>query len=105
MDQFPPEAEGLGFYSNGTSTIGLVDGVNDASARLVEDFRVTRYELEVLARHYLEHVRQAEHEWAAFMQSGSTSSRQAAFGGKRLHSIERVLGKDALEKALAPVEE
>jgi hypothetical protein len=105
MDQFPPEAEGLGFYSNGTSTIGLVDGVNDASARLVEDFRVTRYELEVLARHYLEEVRFFEYDFAAYRVTGSTAIRMVPFGERRLGSIERILGEDVLVKALAPVEE
>ena len=104
-DQFPPEAEGLGFYSDGISTIGLVEGVNDASARLVEDFRVTRYELELLARHYLEEVREYEHEWAAYQCTGSTEMRMQAFGRRRLGSIERILGEDVLVKALAPVEE
>ena len=104
-NQFPPEAEGLGYHSDGSSTIGLVEGVNDASARLVEDFRVTRYELEVLARHYLEKVRQYEHEWTAYRCAGSTGMRMLAFGERRLGSIERFLGEDALDKALAPVEE
>ena len=104
-NQFPPEAEGLGYHSDGSSTIGLVEGVNDASARLIEDFRVTRYELEVLARHYLEKVKQYEHEWMAYRCTGSTGRRMLAFGERRLDSIERILGKDVLDKVLEPVEE
>ena len=104
-DQFPPEAEGCEPLSVGPITIGVVRGVNDASAGLVEDFRVTRYELEVLARHYLEKVKQVEHEWTAYRCTGSTGMRMLAFGERRLGSIERILGKDVLDKALAPMEE
>lgn len=77
----------------------------DNQLPLEEDFRVTRNELEVLARHYLEHVRDVEFEWAAYQQTGSDSTRRGTFGKRRLGSIERILGEDVLDKALARVEE
>ena len=105
MDQLPPEGERPGMAQCSSPAKALVKGVNDASARFVEDFQVTRYELEVLARYYLEDVRDVEFKSAAYMQSGSDSTRRSRFGAKRLDSIERILGADVLAKALATVEE
>ena len=73
--------------------------------RLVEDFRVTCEELETLARSYLEEARSNEHEWSWSGQVGSSETRRNAFAYGRLNSIERILGKDVLDKVLAPVEE
>ncbi len=56
--QMPVESQGLGALGG---VIGVVSGVNDASAYLVEDFKPTLYELEVLARHYLEKAREVEY--------------------------------------------
>ena len=99
-DQFPPEAEGAEW----TIQKGIFGGV-DPSFKLVEDFRVTLNELEVLARHYLEDVRRCEYMWVAHEATGSDWMRKEAFGLARLDSIERILGKDVLDKALEPVEE
>ncbi len=106
MDQSAHEEEGQGWLSAARPPrIALVEGVNDASAELVEDFQVTRYELKVLARQYLEDVKESEFEYAAYLQAGSTETKKSRFGIRRLGSIELVLGKDVLAKALAPVEE
>ena len=96
-DQYPQEAEGW-----------ITDGpfsLDSASFRLVEDFRVTRHELEVLARHYLGDVRVEEYRWAAYETTCSTGQRERAFGLRRLGTIERILGEDVLDKVLEPVEE
>ncbi len=55
--QIPVESEGLGAIRAGGLIIGRVSGVNDESACLVEHFKPTQYELEVLANHYLEEGR------------------------------------------------
>ena len=99
-DQFPPEAEGCEWMI----AKGIFGG-KDPSFKLVEDFRVTRHELEVLARHYLEDVRDCEYWWVAHKTTGSDWLRESEFAKRRLGSIERILGEDVLDKALEPMEE
>ena len=104
-NQFPPEAEDLGWLSGGLPRKGVVEGVNDASAKLIEGFQFDWYELEVLARHYLWEVRDSEYFWVAYKTTASAWLRKKEFALARLDSIERILGEDVLAKALAPVEE
>ena len=99
-DQFPPEAEGCEWMIRQ----GIFGG-RDPSFKLVEDFVPTRRDLEVLARNYLDDVRDCEYCSMAHAMTGSDWSRDSAFANRRLDSIERILGKDVLDRVLAPVEE
>ena len=99
-DQFPLEAEGCEWMiSQG------IFGGRDPSFKLVHDFVPTRRDLEVLARDYLDDVRNCEFFGVAYQTAGSDWSREKAFGLARLDSIERILGKEVLDRALEPVEE
>ncbi len=62
--QMAVESEGLGPL--GGVIGGGISGLNDQSASLVENFKPTLYELEVLARHYLEEAREIEF-WGEFL--------------------------------------
>ena len=80
---------------------GGLFSLDSSPFRLVENFRVTREELETLARTYLDEVRRIEHWWNCVAQVGSSETRRRAFAYGRLNSIERILGKDVLDKVLA----
>jgi hypothetical protein len=103
MDQLPPETEDLGWRSASPPRIALIEGVNDASAELVDAFRVTRYELEVLARNYLEEMNAIVY-WCATTW-GTTEDKSIDFVADRVNSIARVLGDDAFAEAVAAVQE
>ena len=98
--QSPPEAEGCGWMIKA----GIVGG-RDPALRLAEDFVPTRRDLVVLARNYLDVVRDCQYCWMAYATTGSDWLRDSALANRRLDSIERILGADVLAKALAPVEE
>ena len=90
-NQLTPEAE-----------IAVVERVNDASARLLEDFRVDRYELKVLARDYLEQVIEIDYNMAAY---GMYDNKLRGFATRRLASIEPILGEDVFAKLVASAKE
>ena len=101
---FPAESEGLGprVVGNGFA-LGIVPGVNDASAELVEGFRPTRYELEVLATDYMERLGVIAADWEAFGQTGSYEIRFGPFAWRRLDTICNILGEEEFTQAIAPV--
>ncbi len=103
---FPAESEGLGpmVFADG-SAIGIVEGVNDSSAELVEGFRPTRYELKVLARDYVERVGELEYQFEETDQSGSTQIRFPNFASARLNTIRKALGDQEFEGAIRSVKE
>ena len=104
-DQFPIEAEDLEWFSGGPPRIGPVEGVNDASAKLIEGFQFDWGELRVLARHYLWRVRDCEYQWVAYKVTDCTWFREKEYAEERLGVIKRILGESELAEALAPVEE
>ena len=99
--QIPVESEGLEPIGVGGLVIGAVSGVNDESACLVDDFKATQYELEVLARHYLEEARGIEFKGKFLGSSGSHEIRMHHFACRRLATIEAVLGKERFQQAIA----
>jgi len=103
--QMPVESEGLGAIRAGGSIIGRISGVNDESACLVEHFKPTQYELEVLARHYLENARDIEFYGRFLGASGSYEIRMHPFAYRRLATIKSVLGEKRLQEAIARTEE
>ena len=102
--EFPAESEGLGPLRVSDLIIGRVAGVNDASAELVQEFKPTRYELRVLARHYLKKLTEIDYMWIAFGQSGSYEIRFDPFAERRLGTICSILGEEEFREAIAPVE-
>ena len=99
------ESHGLEPRVGGNFVIGLTEGVNDESAFLVEDFMLTRHELEVLARHYYETSAHAKLYCEVIQGSGSTEWRELAFAQRRLSTIETALGKEVFELAIKEVKE
>jgi hypothetical protein len=100
--QIPVESEGLGPLAG---CIGVIRGVNDESAYLVKEFKPTLYELEVLARHYLEEARDIEFGWTFLGFSGSYEIRMQPFAYRRLATIQSILGDQRLQEAISRVEE
>lgn len=101
--QMAVESEGLGPL--GGVIGGGISGVNDQSACLVENFKPTLYELEVLARHYLEEARGIEFLGEFLGCSGSYEIRMRPFAYRRLATIEAFLGEESFRKAIASTEE
>ena len=103
--KFPTESEGLGPMIGKGLAVGVVRGVNDATAELVEGFVPTRYELEVLARHYLECIGDIQFMWEAFGQSSSYGIRFWPFANRRLSKIQSILGEEDYREAITSAEE
>lgn len=75
------------------------------AARFIPEFKVTKYELGVLARHYFD-IREDHYFFnRLYQQWGSSESRECAFSGARLAKIGDAIGKEALDAALATLEE
>ena len=75
--------------------------LNDDLAKLVRTFVPTRFELEIIARHYLNDVMNIDWTWAAYQQTGF--SERYSFALQRLNTIEDFIGEQALDRAIAPV--
>ncbi len=84
---------------------GFVPGVNGDFACLVDDFKLTEYELEFLAEHYLDTARWIEFDGRFLAWSGSHESRMLAFARRKLATIENVLGKEQFQRAIARITE
>jgi hypothetical protein len=97
--QFPEESESLGAFLCGRALIGRTPGVNDESAKLVTGFRPTRYELAVLAEHYLNTALEIEHWWESTSVVGSSEVRMEDFAWRRLGTIREMLGQEEYDEA------
>ena len=91
--QMAIESEGLGGIASARE-------VNDESACLVEDFKCTINDLQDFAKHYLDKAKEIEFYGRFLGYSGSYEIRMLAFARRRLATIENVLGKERVEKAL-----
>ena len=100
MDRYPRESRGLGPAGD----IGIVEGVNDSSAKLVEGFVPTRYELKILAVHYLNQAREIEYCWEESGQVGSNQGRLHPFCYARAAMIRDLLGTEEFEKATRSID-
>jgi len=99
-NKYPPEAVGCEWtIKRGPSER------KDPGFILVEDFVPTRRELEVLALDYLEDMR--DWEYGAMVHGSPDIDRGKGwtFGDRRVDSIRQMLGKNVLNRVLAPVEE
>ena len=77
----------------------------DESSRMVHGFVPTRYELAVLARHYLEEVYHYDYLWEVGGQTSSTGQRFEPFAWERIATIKGFIGEEELRKAIVPIEE
>ncbi len=103
QNQIAVESDGLGPLAGVVG--GGIRGVNDKSACLVENFKPTVYELEVLARHYLEKIRDIEFWERFYRTTGSYQIRMRPFASRRLATIESALGEQRFQNAIASTEE
>jgi len=71
----------------------------------VDDFKPTRDELEVLARHYVNIVREIELCWMVYQYTGSYSRWREFLVRGRLRTIEDALGKERFQEAVASIYE
>lgn len=81
-----------------------VPATTDESSDVVHGFVPTRYELAVIALHYLDAI-PANGRGNEAETGGSTGERVTAFALERLATIGNILGGDELRRALAPVRE
>ena len=98
--QFPKESRGLE-ASLSIEVYDLTAGVNDESAKLVDGFKPTRYELECLARHYVD-ISEMRNFYETAYESPGVYLTDEIFARRRLDTIYGVLGEAAFEKAVAP---
>jgi hypothetical protein len=103
--QFPNEAEGLGAWKSPDGLVGVAEGVNDESAKPVPDFTTTRYELGVLARHYLNEAYERAHWWERSEPVGSDETRMKTFAWRRAGAIYAILGGDTYKKVVSEIRE
>ncbi len=101
--KLPEESEGLEAWGDKQFVVGLTYGVNDEAARLVAGFEPTIYELEVLAKHYVEEANDIELFWRIYEQGGSEQTRKVNFAYERLRTLESVLGSERFNAAIGPV--
>ena len=102
---YPEEAEALGSWRAGPFVIGSVEGVNDELSKVVCSFKATKYELGILARHYLDERHDLYYLYRCRGEIGSGSSRIHAFAGRRLATIEKRLGEPDFKKMTSQTEE
>ncbi len=98
--QLPVESEGLGPLVGDGFAVGVVSGVNDESGCLVEDFKPTIHELDVLARQYLIEARIIEFDSRFLGMGDSYGIRMRPFAYRRLATIENVLGEERFQEAI-----
>lgn len=83
-----PDAPRVGPTFAGPFAIGGgIAGVNDPGAERV-DVRITRYEAEVLFRHWFERKREVDEFCIIYQQSGSSDWRESAYSSYRLDAFE-----------------
>ena len=102
-DSFPEESRYNEAWIGPGGTVGITEGVNDASARLVHDFTPTRYELALLAKHYLDEALDIDCFFEMTHQTGSSEWRLRNFAYRRLDNIERMLDNDEFASAVSEV--
>ncbi len=100
----PEEADFLNDWCWNAFGRYTASGANDESARMVHQFTPTRYELAVLARHYLEELYSIAYFWAAYSQSGSWEVRFGPFAERRLDTVAGHLGEEEFKVAIQSVE-
>jgi hypothetical protein len=98
---FPKESSGLHAHGLPGFALGVVGGVNDSSARLVEGFQPTEYELELLAQHYVDRINDMTLFQRCTGQIGTGDWRLDAFSNRRLDTIRRALGQDKFDAAIS----
>jgi hypothetical protein len=97
----PEESAGLAPSGAPWLPIGMVRGVNDRWACLVEGFRPTEYELVVLAKHYLDEIMNIDFFYRWHQTTGSSEWRTQAFASRRLDAIEQALGEAKFNAVIA----
>ncbi len=81
--------------------IGYVDEIHGEGG---VEYKPTRYELLVVARHWAELILDTELDWLYSRQADGEECRLEVHAEARLDRIAKVIGKAAVEKAIAEVE-
>ncbi len=88
----------LGAWCGHGYTMGYVDDVNGPGAEECHEYNPTRFELELLARHWAEVILDYEIDWFLYATSCSTSIRREPYAQRRLARIEELIGTDAIKQ-------
>jgi hypothetical protein len=95
-----PDSEGLGFYGNGSFTVGYVDEVNGPGAVDMPDFVATKHELVQLVKYWASIRIDIRFDWFVDQCVGSSETRLESFSGRRIVRIAEVLGNDETSAAV-----
>jgi len=88
----------LGAWCGRRLTMGLVDDVNGPGAEECQEYDPSRFEIELLARHWAEVILDYEIDWFLYATSCSTSIRREPYAQRRLARIEELIGTDAIKQ-------
>ena len=102
--EFPKESEGMGLIGRRGIIIDLGEGVDDSSTPLAPKYTPTWHELTARARFYFEQQNETSYRWALFSQGGG-GTRMWCSSGERVVTVREILGDQAFENALIPLEE
>jgi hypothetical protein len=92
------DREGLGYSGGVGFTIGYVDEVNGRGSTECPDYRPSRHELAILARHWFrKNYDDATNCWL-YAYSGSSESRRLSYSHRRLNRIGAILGEEEMDK-------
>jgi hypothetical protein len=96
-------ADNIGLGAAGPA--GHVDEVNGDGAAEMPGFVPTRHELIELAKYWTGVTLDIQYEWFIDQQVGSSDRRIESFARRRVSRIARLLGDEAVTKAITAVEE
>jgi len=77
--------------------VGFVDEIVGEGGKLHSEFAPTRYEIEVLVRHWAWFLIENDFFYWKHRSTGSTDYRMAAFADRRLNRIGQLLGEEFVE--------
>ena len=92
----------LGPARAGPFIIGAICEVNGEGAA-EHTTRVTKFELELLCKHWAETLLSADRMWQVYGQTGSREIREGPYAKARLHQLAEILGRENVQAIVAKV--
>lgn len=91
-----PDNEWLGPFQAGPFTIGYLEDIHGAGGTAVADFKPTKHELSIVARHWIRELLEINLSWFLYTTTGSWEIRMGSYASKRLDRIADAIGEDAV---------
>jgi hypothetical protein len=99
------DRDDLGFMGGPKFAIGYVEEVNGRGSEECPGYPASRFELTILARHWMTELFFNQLWCWRYAMSGSRESRILHYASRRLGRLEAILGKDDMDKVEQEVEE